>query len=131
MLNKEISETTRNLTVYYDGSCPLCTREIFFYRRLIKDEAIFFDVSNCNGNPCEDLDINKAMQRFHVRSKQGELVSGAGAFALILLEITGLRWLGMFLTLKPIRIIADYIYILFLVIRPTLQALMRLWNKRK
>ena len=67
------------LTVYFDGSCPLCKREIALYRRL--PEAVnlaWVDVSLDQAlGPA--LTCQAAMARFHVRHSDGRLVSGAAA----------------------------------------------------
>lgn len=72
------------LTVYHDGSCPLCRAEIGQYRRARGAERIaFVDVSQPGVDPGFDLPRDKAMGRFHVRLPTGELRSGAAAFVEI------------------------------------------------
>ena len=68
------------LTVYFDGSCPLCRAEIAIYRRLPESQAMdWVDVSA--GQDLGGLTCQQAMARFHVRDSQGRMFSGAAAFS--------------------------------------------------
>ena len=62
-------------TVYYDGSCPLCSTEISFYRKREGAQAItFVDVSDAEQRTnLGDLDSEQAMRRFHVRDANGTI----------------------------------------------------------
>jgi predicted DCC family thiol-disulfide oxidoreductase YuxK len=67
--------------VYFDGSCPLCRAEIGYYRRSDVAQALcFIDVSKPNVELDNGLNAQQAMQRFHVRTREGQLLSGAAAF---------------------------------------------------
>ena len=87
------------VSVYYDGSCPLCRREMSFYRKRRGAEAVaWVDVSR----PCNlpaDLSRAGAMARFHVRDANGRLVDGGEAFAELWKQLPGLRWVGLFFAL--------------------------------
>ena len=59
-------EPMSELSVYYDGACPLCRAEIAHYRRCRGAEALsFVDVSTTA--PSEGLSCRQALARFHVR----------------------------------------------------------------
>ncbi len=59
--------TTANLTVFFDGSCPLCRREIALYQGLPSKQFIrWVDVSTPTALP-SGLTCELAMRRFHVR----------------------------------------------------------------
>ncbi len=113
------------LTVYFDGSCPLCTREIALYRRQAAAAALHWvDVSQ----PAElgsGLDCQAAMRRFHVRDGQGRLHHGAAAFALLWRQFPGWRWLGWACSVPPMSWLAEGGYRLFLPMRPRLQRWLR------
>lgn len=113
------------LTVYYDGSCPLCRREIAFYRRRAPAGAIeWIDVST----PAElgdGLNCSTAMARFHVREANGRLRSGGIAFATLWRHIPGWRWLGRLGTMPPLSWLLEAGYRAFLPLRPRLQRLIR------
>jgi predicted DCC family thiol-disulfide oxidoreductase YuxK len=68
------------LTVYYDGACPLCRAEIGHYRRCEGAERVAF-VDVAMQEPGDGLSRAEALTRFHVRGPDGALVSGAAAFA--------------------------------------------------
>ena len=86
MVNKirtSSTQTTRSLTVFFDGSCPICSKEINFYKmRVGADELSWVDVSDEEiPIPIQTRSREELMARFHVLSSSGELVSGGAAFA--------------------------------------------------
>ncbi|MEO7402917.1 MAG: DUF393 domain-containing protein [Burkholderiales bacterium] len=72
------------LTVYFDGSCPVCTREIAFFRdRDGFEHNEWIDVSTLTPAKLPDgVTRERALARFHVRTANGEIVAGARAFLL-------------------------------------------------
>ena len=111
------------LKVFYDGSCPLCRREISLMRGLDKDGRIeFADVSA--GEVGVGVDRAQLLAQFHVR-EDGELKSGAEAFAAMWRAIPALRPLGL-LAQRPMVLQAlESAYKVFLRIRPSLQKAFR------
>ena len=120
--------TTSELTIYFDGSCPLCRREIAFYRRLRGAERLqWLDVSA--GAPLgQDLSCEAAMRRFHVRDAQGRLLSGGAAFARLWRALPGWRVLGWCFAWPPMSFALEGAYRAFLPLRPGLQRLLRRWG---
>ena len=79
-----LGDAPRDLTVYFDGSCPLCRAEIGHYRKQRGAETIaFVDVSDADVPLACGIDRDAAMARFHVRESDGRLLSGAEAFTRI------------------------------------------------
>ena len=115
------------LTIYFDGSCPLCRREIALYRRLRGAERLqWLDVSA--GAPLgQDLSCEAAMRRFHVRDAQGRLLSGGAAFARLWRALPGWRVLGWLCACPPMSWGLEWAYRAFLPLRPRLQGLVRRW----
>ena len=109
--------------VFYDGACPLCRAEIDLYRRSGADVQ-FTDVSG-GGTPPIEISRETALKRFHMRRRDGQLVSGAAAFAQLWKATPGWRWLGHVAALPPFVWIGEGLYRVFLVIRPALQGLAR------
>ena len=113
------------LTVLYDGACPLCRREIAVYRGLqpLQSDApvCFADVSDTTlplppGSTREQL-----LARFHVRGRDGQLLSGAQAFLALWAALPGWRWLARVGRLPGATWLMERSYLVFLRWRPMLQ----------
>ena len=120
-------ETMNELTIYFDGSCPLCRREIALYQGLPAREALrWVDVSA--GLPLgEELSCDVAMRRFHVREASGRLLSGGAAFARLWRALPGWRVLGWCFAWPPLSWLLELAYRAFLPLRPRLQRLAKRW----
>ena len=119
--------TPPRLTVYFDGSCPLCRREIAMYRRLPAADALcWVDVSTAQALG-EGLSCEAAMRRFHVRDAQGRLFSGGAAFARLWRCLPGWRLLGVCFSWPPLSAVLELAYRAFLPLRPGLQRLVQRW----
>lgn len=115
-----MSETTQcSATVYYDGACPVCSREIAMYRRQTGAGAVqWVDAARCD--PSElggDLSREAAMARLHLRRTDGTLVSGAAAFTALWQELPRWAWLGRLLDNRPTLWVLEVGYRFFLVVR--------------
>ncbi|MEO0982372.1 MAG: DUF393 domain-containing protein [Pseudomonadota bacterium] len=116
--------TSHGLTVYFDGSCPLCLSEINFYRARRGADAIdWVDVSAARGSSAAaDLSCADAMSRFHVRLADGRLLDGGAAFAALWRALPAFRLAGLLFSAPPLRWVLNVAYDLFLPMRPRLQA---------
>ena len=118
-----------NLTVFYDGDCPLCRSELEIYRGCAGADGIAFtDVAATVGDQvAPELDKRSALARFHVRRADGSLASGAAGFGALWLALPSWRWLGRIVTLPVVQPMAELAYRGFLVLRPAIQWL---WRRR-
>ncbi|MEP2103167.1 MAG: DUF393 domain-containing protein [Parasphingorhabdus sp.] len=108
-----------DVTVWYDGSCPLCLREMALMKRLDRKKAIeFVDLTRFE-TPCP-VDRKLMMDRFHA-SENGTLHSGAAAFAAMWRAVPLLRPLGLAARRSWILKLLERLYLLFLQVRPHLQ----------
>lgn len=106
-------------TVYYDGACPVCAREIAHYKTRAGAERIaFVDASAEGAETGEGLSREAALARMHARLPDGTLVSGAAAFAAVWTALPGWRWLGRLVSLPGARHAAELGYRAFLRLRP-------------
>jgi len=131
-----VTEPVRNaagesapLTVLYDGACPLCRREIGLYRRLqpLRSDApvCFADVSDAASPlppalPCGTT-REQLLARFHVRERDGRLLSGAQAFLALWATLPGWRWLARAGRVPGAVRVMEWAYVRFLRWRPALQ----------
>ena len=117
----EQKSDAENLTVYYDGACPLCTAEIGHYEtREGADQLSFVNIAEADAQPGDDLDRDAALKRFHVRKADGTLLSGAAAFIEIWATLPGWRWLARIARLSGVPLLLEGGYRLFLPLRPAL-----------
>jgi predicted DCC family thiol-disulfide oxidoreductase YuxK len=107
------------VTVWHDGDCPLCRREIALMRRLDVCGAIEF-VDATGPSTCP-LDRTEMLARFHAREADGPLLSGAAAFAAMWRAIPLLRPLGEAARNRLILSVLERLYLRFLRVRPRLQ----------
>lgn len=107
------------LTVWHDGACPLCRREIAVMRRLDRAGAIDF-VDASDGDASCPVDRAELLARFHAR-EDGVLLSGAAAFAAMWRAIPLLRPLGLAARTPWVLALLERAYCQFLRVRPRLQ----------
>ena len=113
---------SKPIEVYYDGGCPVCSREIAVYRARPGAEGFRWTDVNAEAAALGgDLTREAALARMHVRRADGTLLSGAAAFAEMWRHMPGLGWLGRLLSVQPFAGLAEVGYRGFLVVR-------RLWR---
>jgi predicted DCC family thiol-disulfide oxidoreductase YuxK len=113
------------VTVYYDGACPLCRREIAFYRDLKGADTIdWVNVANCND---EDIPANvsraQLLGRFHIQMPDQSVKSGAAAFVEIWQNLPAFRPFARLAQLPGAMPVLEVGYRFFLKFRPTIQKL--------
>lgn len=109
------------MTVYFDGACPVCSREIALYRRQAGASAIdWVDAAACPV-PLLGADLSRAsaLARLHVRTPDGALTSGAQAFVTLWRHIPRTAFLGRLLDHRPVLRLLEAGYRLLLVLRRT------------
>lgn len=107
------------LVLYFDGSCPLCRAEIEHYRRSDHSGALsFLDVSETDASVPAGLTQRRAMDRFHVRAGDGQLLSGAAAFVQVWARLPRWRWAARAAALPGALLALESGYRLFLPVRP-------------
>ena len=113
------------VTVWHDGACPLCQREIALMRRLDKGRRIrFIDASAPDAAQSCPLNPALMLQRFHAEV-DGKMLTGAAAFAAMWRVLPLLKPLG-FAAKNPLLLRGlEALYVRFLRVRPKVQRWMK------
>ena len=125
---------SETLTVLYDGSCPLCRREIAHVKGLAQTRSdsglCFIDIS-CGADSENNFatDRAKLLARFHVQCADGSRLDGAQAFVAMWSRLPGWRYLALLARLPGMLVLMELAYRVFLKLRPALQAIVRRWDK--
>ena len=71
-----------DLELFYDGECPLCSREVAWILRLDRAKRILLTDIAASGFDASALGVTQAdlMARIHARLPSGELISGVEVF---------------------------------------------------
>lgn len=112
------------ITVFFDGYCPLCRREVAAYRRIAPAAAIrWHDIAQVEPRIEHDgFDLDAALNLLHVRDADGHLNIGLAAHLCLWQALPGWR-----LLVAPLRRhallyrVADATYRLFTRWRPGLR----------
>ena len=110
------------LSVFYDGLCPLCSREIDHYRKQVgSDQFNFLDITDEQFKPetlgLDPVQIHKVM---HVQNKSGEIKTGVDAFIEIWKVLPRYQILSRIAQKNYIRPFLNLGYSVFAKIRPYL-----------
>ena len=119
-MHSEAMTPSTTCTVYFDGACPVCRREIAHYRRQRGSDAIaWVDASSCDAAALgPGLDRSVVLRRFHVRESDGMLTSGAAAFVAIWRRLPAFAWLATLASSRTVLALLEAGYSLFLRVRP-------------
>ena len=119
------------LTIFFDGECPLCKREVdFLQSRNQKSYLKFIDI-NCS-DFCtyinHEITYKKAMERIHALKSDGSLIKDIEVFQEAY-KLIGLGWIYAPTKLPVINKLIEFIYGLWaknrlrITFRPNLEKL--------
>ena len=105
MTERPQSEDGQPVTVFYDGACPVCSREVDLYSKLDRSCAVrWHDVSVDAGDlETDGVTQAEALARLHVRLPDGRLRTGVQAFIAIWERLPGFRFLAPVARWAPVR----------------------------
>ena len=117
---------TPALQVFFDGSCPLCQKEIGIYRNADTAGRIHWvDVSAEHASGVLPLARQALLTRFHIQTPDGQLISGARGFIEMWQQLPGWRLLASICSIPGVPHTLEIGYCAFLRIRPTIQRYFR------
>ncbi len=116
-MNRENSD--KPIELFYDGACPLCSREMeFLKRRDTKGRLCFTNIAS-PGFVLPGVDRADLMARIHARLPDGSFVTGVEVFRIVYAAL-GYRRCVAFSRLPVVRGMLDVMYRLFARHRPRL-----------
>ncbi|MEY4439620.1 MAG: hypothetical protein RIQ36_1084 [Pseudomonadota bacterium] len=85
------------LTLYYDGQCPLCVAEVeFLQSRNVQGQLAFVDITQAGfAEAGHNISCEAAMAQIHGRTSDGQVLVGVPVFATAyrLVKLPVLAWL--------------------------------------
>lgn len=109
------------LSVYFDGLCPLCSREIAHYRKRSASASVEFVDIAAPGFDATTLGLDSARIHKHMHAQlDGKMVVGVDAFLAIWQIVPGFRWLHAAVALPVVYPFAKLAYAAFAEVRPYL-----------
>ncbi len=98
--------------VFYDGACPLCSREIAHYRRVDGAARLHWvDAATESQTLAEHgLDLERAMAELHVLDGNGRWQRGVDAFLVIWSHLPPYRWLARLISILGLHTPLGYVY---------------------
>ncbi|SDF92124.1 Predicted thiol-disulfide oxidoreductase YuxK, DCC family [Limimonas halophila] len=106
---------TPAVTVYYDAACPLCRREVAWYRRLDRAGRIAWADVGASADTLAAQGISQAdaMARIHARRPDGRMISGAAVFVAIWRHLPGFKLIAPVAGWKPVLALLERAYVWF------------------
>lgn len=108
-------------TVFYDGLCPLCSREIDHYRRHVTGQEVrFLDINSPGFDAASHgLDSARIHQVMHVKVGD-EIRTGVDAFVALWTALPAFRWLARLARVPGVHFMMTMGYHVFARLRPWL-----------
>jgi len=99
-------------TMFYDGGCPLCSKEVEHYKRIDKNDNVqWLDIcSNPETLHDHGISYDAAMKHLHVLNQRGEIVRGAYAFNALWSALPRYRILARLSSVPGVLPVMDRVY---------------------
>lgn len=103
------------IKVFYDDRCPLCRREIEYYKKISPPAVIHWCGISQNTPTLEQHSISytESLKILHAINTENKMHKGVDAFILIWQQLPGWRWLAKLVALPLIYQVMKVIYSIF------------------
>lgn len=119
----DITDPDWPLTLFYDGECPLCLREVsLFQRRNREERLILVDIAAPSAEPLPGLTRTDMLHCLHAQFRDGQRVKGIDATYWSYTAV-GLGWLVRPLRWRWARPLWQQCYTQFCRLRPAIARL--------
>lgn len=100
------------ITVFYDGKCGLCSKEINHYRKIAPNGIFDWkDITEyADDLKKEGISLSEGLKLLHAKDEEGLMHVGVDAFILLWKQLKRWRILALFIRLPIINQIANVLY---------------------
>ena len=100
------------ITVFYDGACPLCTKEVAKWRKApFTCPVEWFDINGQEDALIrQGIDPHAALVELHTKTKDGVIRTSIDSYVLLLSQLPRWRWVGSLMNLPIIKPTLKWIY---------------------
>ena len=103
------------INVFYDDRCPLCTREIEYYKKITPPSTInWYGISKHEETlKKHGISLIESLKLLHATNQEGKMKIGVDAFILIWQNLPRWNWLATVIKLPIIYQISGALYAFF------------------
>ncbi len=109
-----MSQRKDMITVYYDGACPKCVKDRYYYEKLsgrAGKNVSWFDITGQEERLREiGIDPQKALMELHIKNEDKQILSEIDAYILLMSKVPLLKPLAWLIGLPLIRPILSKVY---------------------
>lgn len=100
------------ISVFFDGKCNLCSKEINYYQRIApKNTFNWVDITKTPGELDRfEIKLSDGLRLMHVADSRGNIFTGVDAFIIMWKQIKYWKFLGLFVSLPIVKQIANLLY---------------------
>jgi predicted DCC family thiol-disulfide oxidoreductase YuxK len=100
------------ISVFFDGKCNLCSKEIDYYQRIApKNTFNWVDITKTPGELDKfEIKLLDGLRLMHVADSRGNIFTGVDAFIIMWKQIKYWKILGLFVSLPIVKQIANLLY---------------------
>ena len=100
------------ITVFYDGTCGLCRREISYYKNIAPQNIFHWvDVTkDFDTLKQHNISIVSALKHIHVLDESHVMHKGINSFIVVWKQLKGWHWLAKILSFPVINFLANHAY---------------------
>lgn len=100
------------ITVFYDGKCGLCSKEINHYRSIAEDGVFDWQdiTQSMDALSKEGISLSQGLKLLHSKDEQGNLHIGVDAFILMWKQLKRWKILALIASLPIINPILKFAY---------------------
>ena len=98
------------ITAYYNGACPVCSREMRHYGGLENGPALCDVAADPEALARHGVSARDAKRRLHVIDEDGRLIVGFDAMLRVWAEMPAYHWAALLFGRSGVRPVAAFLY---------------------